>query len=80
MATLNNPLVNLDILWVDAFNTTLISAILFSTSIVEATISLKALPKAYTAPAEAPNAKTRALDASKDLSNSDTFPVILPKG
>jgi hypothetical protein len=68
----NNDLPKLARLFCEVFNTTLISASCFSTSIVDFIISEKALPTAYTAPAEAPNAKTRALEASNDLLNSLT--------
>ena len=80
LAILNNSDPNFDRSEEEAFKTTLISAKLFSTSMVAVTISLKALVIPYTAPADAPNAKTRALEASSDLLNSDTLPLILPNG
>ena len=57
---------------VDKFNSTFISARLFSTSIVELTKDVIALSTAKIAPAEAPNAITRAFEASKLLLNSET--------
>jgi hypothetical protein len=58
---------------------TFISASFFSTSTVDVTREDRAFSTAKIAPAEAPKAITRALDASKLLLNSETCPVILPK-
>ena len=59
---------------------TFISANFFSTLTVAFAISRKPAVTAYIAPAEAPKAATRALEAARDLLNSLTLPVILPKG
>jgi len=52
----------------------------FSTSIAALTVAVKAFLTANIAPAEAPKAKTRAFEASKDFSNSPSCPFILPSG
>ena len=64
----------------EVFNTILISVRDFSTSIVVLTNAEKDFWTAKMTPAEAPNATTRAFEASKDLLNSLARPVILPSG
>ena len=67
-------------LWAETFNITLISCKDFCTSMVAPTKALKARWTPKIIPALAPKAITRALDASKDLLNSFTCPVIRPRG
>ena len=62
---------------VEAFMTTLTSAIAFSTLIAEDTIAFKARSTTIINPADAPKAMTRAFEASKDLLNSSALTVAL---
>ena len=61
-------------------NTTLMSFNCFSTSIVDLSKNSNPCVSLYKIPAEAANATTRALEASKDFWNSLKSPVILPRG
>ena len=70
LATANKLLENLSRFFELAFKITLMSASFFSTLIEESTIAERAFWNATRAPAEAPKAKTRALEASRAFSNS----------
>ena len=80
LAASNKPSPNCCICWFDKLSTTLISAKVFSKATASETKALNESLIPSSIATDAPNAITRALEASKDLVNSFADALILPRG